>query len=62
MTQAFDDYAASRPKPTTGPVYGYIGAMFALMRHDDRHGYTEMRDEIGAHLQRWAAKRQEVTP
>ena len=54
MTEAFDAYAASRPKPTTGPTNSYIGYMFMLMRHDDAHGHTAFRDEIAAHLKRRA--------
>ena len=63
----FEEYAASRPKPIVDAPKGYYAAMFVLMRHYDKWGYTEMRDEMAAHLQRKAlrlaeAKQQEVKP
>ena len=51
MTQAFDDYAASRtgPRLPDGREFGHIASAFITARHYERMGDTYLRDVFLAH-------------
>lgn len=58
MTQAFDDYAASRPnvRLPARQKRGPIELLIIDMQAHDRHGNIGTRDRIGAYLARLAAE------